>query len=385
VTAPVAARPGRVLAVRLDSDGDVLLTGPAVRALGTGADGRPREVDLLVSPDGRAAAALLPGVAQVHVVRVPWSGYRPPPLDPAAVEELLAWLRERAHEEVVVVTSFHQSPLPMALLARMAGAPRVVGTSEDYPGSLLDVRHRRGGGADGSGGGHEVLAALDLVAATGRGVDVHDPRTTRLAVRDDLVDAAAAALPADLAALVAPAGRRRLVVVHPGASVPARAPSPAVAGEAVAALVADGWDVVVTGSPGERALVADVVARAAEAPAPAAGRAGATAGRLVDASGRTDLAGLAALLRAARAVVVGNTGPAHLAAAVATPVVSLFSPVVPAERWAPWGVPVALLGDQGAPCALSRARECPVEGHPCLALRGGTVVEALRSVVGAAP
>ena len=383
MTAPAAARPGRVLAVRLDSDGDVLLTGPAVRALGTGADGRPREVDLLVSPDGRAAAALLPGVAQVHVVRVPWSGYRPPPLDPAAVEELLAWLRGRAHEEVVVVTSFHQSPLPMALLARMAGAPRVVGTSEDYPGSLLDVRHRRGGGADGSGGGHEVLAALDLVAATGRAVDVEDPATTRLAVREDLVDAAAAALPPDLAALVAPAGRRRLVVVHPGASVPARAPSAAVAGEAVAALVADGWDVVVTGSPGERALVADVVARAGSAPS--AARAGAGTGRLVDAAGRTDLAGLAALLRAARAVVVGNTGPAHLAAAVSTPVVSLFSPVVPAERWAPWGVPVVLLGDQGALCALSRARECPVEGHPCLALRGGTVVEALRSVVGEAP
>jgi heptosyltransferase III len=375
VTAPATAPPGRVLAVRLDSDGDVLLTGPAVRALGTGADGRPREVDLLVSPDGRAAAALLPGVAQVHVVRVPWSGYRPPPLDLAAVEELLAWLRGRAHEEVVVVTSFHQSPLPMALLARMAGAPRVVGTSEDYPGSLLDVRHRRGGGADGSGGGHEVLAALDLVAATGRPVDVADPTTTRLAVRDDLVDAAAAALPPDLAALAGPEGRQRLVVVHPGASVPARAPSPAVAGEAVAALVADGWDVVVTGSPGERALVADVVARAGAAPA----------GRVVDAAGRTDLAGLAALLRAARAVVVGNTGPAHLAAAVGTPVVSLFSPVVPAERWAPWGVPVALLGDQGASCALSRARECPVEGHPCLALRGGTVVEALRSVVGEAP
>ncbi|EFV91906.1 glycosyl transferase family 9, partial [Dietzia cinnamea P4] len=61
-----------------------------------------------------------------------------------------------------------------------------------------------------------------------------------------------------------------------------------------------------------------------------------------------------------------NTGPAHLAAAVGTPVVSLFSPVVPASRWAPWGVPVRLLGDQHAPCRDTRARECPVDGHPCL-------------------
>ena len=55
---------------------------------------------------------------------------------------------------------------------------------------------------------------------------------------------------------------------------------------------------------------------------------------------------MAALLDGAAAVVVGNTGPAHLAAAVGTPVVSLFAPVVPAARWAPYGVPTVLLGDQ---------------------------------------
>jgi ADP-heptose:LPS heptosyltransferase len=65
-------------------------------------------------------------------------------------------------------------------------------------------------------------------------------------------------------------------------------------------------------------------------------------------------------------VVAPNTGPAHLAAAVGTPVVSLFAPVVPAARWAPFGVPTALLGDQGALCRDSRARTCPIPHHPCL-------------------
>jgi ADP-heptose:LPS heptosyltransferase len=87
----------------------------------------------------------------------------------------------------------------------------------------------------------------------------------------------------------------------------------------------------------------------------------------VDLGGRLDLPGLAAVLRDARVVISGNTGPAHLAAAVGTPIVSLFAPVVPAVRWAPYGVPIALLGDQSAPCAGSRARLCPVPGHPCLA------------------
>ena len=63
--------------------------------------------------------------------------------------------------------------------------------------------------------------------------------------------------------------------------------------------------------------------------------------------------------------MVGNTGPAHLAAAVGTPVVSLFAPIVPPERWRPWRVPHELLYVDVL-CAGCRARECPVVGHPCL-------------------
>ncbi|MGW0375477.1 glycosyltransferase family 9 protein, partial [Streptomyces coeruleorubidus] len=87
----------------------------------------------------------------------------------------------------------------------------------------------------------------------------------------------------------------------------------------------------------------------------------------------------------AGAVVTGNTGPAHLAAAVRTPVVSLFAPVVPAERWRPYGVPYVLLGDQDAPCAGSRARECPVPGHPCLdTVTAHDVVNAVEKLMGEA-
>ena len=65
-------------------------------------------------------------------------------------------------------------------------------------------------------------------------------------------------------------------------------------------------------------------------------------------------------------MVAPNTGPAHLAAAVGTPVVSLFAPVVPAARWAPHGVPRVVLGDQNAGCRQTRATTCPVPNHPCL-------------------
>jgi ADP-heptose:LPS heptosyltransferase len=123
---------------------------------------------------------------------------------------------------------------------------------------------------------------------------------------------------------------------------------------------------VVTGAPAERELTAHV-----------AGTSGAE-----DLGGRTDVAGLAAVLAGADVVVVGNTGPAHLAAAVGTPVVSLFAPVVSADSWAPWGVPSVLLGDQQSPCAGTRARVCPVPGHPCLdGIPADEVVVAVRKLI----
>jgi ADP-heptose:LPS heptosyltransferase len=77
------------------------------------------------------------------------------------------------------------------------------------------------------------------------------------------------------------------------------------------------------------------------------------------------MAQLAEVLASAEVVVVANTGPAHLAAAVGAPVVSLFAPTVPSARWRPWGVPHELLYVD-VPCAGCRARVCPVPGHPCL-------------------
>jgi heptosyltransferase-3 len=336
---------GRVLVVRTDSDGDVLLAGPAVRAVAARAS-----VTMLVSPAGEQAARLLPGVDEVVVFRAPWSGYRPPPVDAAATDDLVDRVRAGGFDAAVVLTSWHQSPLPAALLLRLAGVPFIAAASEDYPGSLLDLRFRADRSAPGQV--HEVEGMLALVRAAGFEPDPADPDPLRLAVRRPLPPLPSA-LPGS-----GPGGS--FVVVHPGASVPARAPAPGDAARIVAELAARGRRVVVTGGPGERELTAEVAA-----------------GGALDLGGRTDLPTLAAVLEAADCLVVGNTAPAHLAAAVGTPVVSLFAPVVPPERWRPWGVPARVLGDQQSACRGSGARECPVPGHPCLSLAPAVVADAV--------
>ncbi|WKN46749.1 glycosyltransferase family 9 protein [Nocardioides sp. Arc9.136] len=111
------------------------------------------------------------------------------------------------------------------------------------------------------------------------------------------------------------------VVVHPGAAYPGRRWPPVRFAQVTRALAAEGHRVVVTGSAAEAPL-AEEVRRAAGLPAEAV------------LAGRTDLGGLAALVAAARLVVCGDTGTAHLASAYATPSVLLFGPTPP-HRWGP--------------------------------------------------
>lgn len=314
------------LVVRLDNAGDVLLAGPAVRAVAAGS----LRVSMLAGPAGRSAAELLPGVDEVLEWRCPWIDPAPRPVDPADVASLVETLRGRRFDRALVLTSFHQSPLPTALVLRLAGVPWVGAVSEDYPGSLLDLRHRCDDLLP------EPERALSLAMAAG--FDLPGGDDGSLVVRRPLPDVSGL-VP------VSP-----YLVLHPGTSVPARA-WPAGRFAATAQLLTEqGHAVVVTGAPSERGLTAQV----ARTPG------------VLDLGGRTGLAELAAVLDGAQAVVVGNTGPAHLAAAVGTPVVSLFAPTVPARRWAPYRVPSVLLGDQDGVCRDTRVTTCPFPGHPCL-------------------
>ena len=338
---PGRTRPRCVLVARPDSAGDVLVTGPAIRAIAAGAD----RVVMLCGPRGRAAAELLPGVAELIEWPLPWLDPQPQPVDRAQVDRLADRLAAVAADEAVLFTSFHQSALPLALVLRMAGVRRISAISDDYPGSLLDVRHRVSLGIP------EAERALSLAAAAGFPLPPDDEPVLRL--RTDCL-----APPPTDQALAEPG----YVVVHPGSSVDARACPPELCQRIVAALTEAGHRVVVTGGPGEGELCTRV-----------AGRSG------VDLGGQTSLTGLAAIISRAGCLVVGNTGPAHLAAAVGTPVVSLFAPTVPLGQWGPYRVPAVRLGDAAAGCRHTRATTCPVPGHPCLStVEPSNVVEAVR-------
>jgi ADP-heptose:LPS heptosyltransferase len=255
-----------------------------------------------------------------------------PELTADTVTALMTMIAQEQPDSALIFTSYHQSPLPLALICRMAGVSWTGAICEDYPGSLLNLRHHVADGVP------EPLRALSLAVAAGWRLPFGDDGRLRLR-----------RLPPLHPSLSSATAGHDYVAFHPGAAVPARRPSAHSSAEIARALAAAGHFVVVTGTEADRVLTAQV-----------AGDDG------LDLGGHTTLAELASVFASARAVVAPNTGPAHLAAAVGTPVVSLFAPVVPAGQWAPYGTIVVLLGDQDAPCRLTRARECAVPGHPCL-------------------
>ncbi|MEU9556202.1 glycosyltransferase family 9 protein [Streptomyces fumanus] len=260
--------------------GEVLLAGPAVRAVAT----RAGRVTMLCGARGAPAARLLPHVDDVVV----WDDTRDGTEPPAA--GLVRRLRQEAYDVALVLGP--DGPLPPARLLRTAR-----------------IRHI-GPGADPADGGPDAAGALDAAVAMGFGLRAGDDG--RLRVR-----------PApDTAALT---GNGPYVVVHPGAGDPGRAWAAERGAALVARLCDAGHRVVVTGGPDETDLTRRVSGDIA-----------------VDLGGRTTARALAGVLRAADAVVTASAGPAHLADAVGTPVVSLTTPAPHTYR-----VPTAVL--TGAP------------------------------------
>jgi ADP-heptose:LPS heptosyltransferase len=261
-----------------------------------------------------------------------------------------AALVERVHDlgisHAAVLVSSHQIPLPLALLLRWAGVAHIAAVSHDHAGSLLDVR------VPGDPDVHEVERDLLVTRALGM-PPLDDDR-----LRVDLGGGP------DLHAPVR--GARPYVVVHPGASAPARTLAPGQWADVVARLAASGRGVVVTGSREESGLTGHV---SGDQPG------------VVDLGGRLTLRQLGNAVASATATVTGNTGPMHLAAAVGTPVVAAFPPTVPVERWRPWRVPHLVLGRQEVPCAGCRCRRCPLDDQVCVsAVTGEGVVAAGRPI-----
>jgi len=330
----------KILCVRLDTIGDVLMTTPALRAL-KGLGSRPC-LTLLTSVRGREVGRLIPEVDDVLVYDSPWMKATERRLDVRADLDLIARLKAEKFSAAVIFTVFSQNPLPAAFLCFLAEIPLRLAYCRENPYQLLSdwvpetepeqqVRH-------------EVRRQLELVKSIG--ACVQDERMS-LCVPPEAAERVPTILERAGLDLDQP-----WVVIHPGASAPSRR-YPAERFAEVAALIHArlGYQVVFSGSASEIELI-EGIREAISTPT-------------LSIAGAMDLAELAGLLRLAPLLISNNTGPVHIAAAVGTPVVDLYALTNPQHT--PWGVENRVLFHE-VPCRNCYRSVCPEGHHHCLAL-----------------
>jgi lipopolysaccharide heptosyltransferase II len=330
----------RLLAVRVDNLGDVLMTTPALAAAAESLPGV--EITLLGGPGAGALAPHLTMLRDVIATRVPWVGSEAGAGD---VDEhaLVARLAAARFDAAVIFTVCTQSALPAALLCRLAGIPLRLAHVRENPYRLLSdwVPETDLVLADAR---HEVRRQLDLVGHVG-----WSTTDERLHFRLRAPDVAR--IDAWLDGQWPDDDERPLVVVHVGASAPSRRWPAERFGQAADVLAYEqGARIVFTGSAEEAALVA--TARAGmQQPSHSL-------------AGRLSLGQLGALIARADLLLGNNSGPAHLAAALGTPVVDVYALTNPQHT--PWQVPARVLS-RDVDCRGCLKSRCPEGHHRCIA------------------
>lgn len=323
-----------ILCVRLDNLGDVLMSTPAMRALRESRSGR--RITLLTSSVGAKVAGLIPVVDDVIEYDAPWVKHATATVQ--SIPTLVESLRKRRFDGAVIFAVHSQSPLPAAMVCAQAGIERRLAHCRENPYQLLthwvpEVEPERCVR-------HEVTRQLDLVRHVGSTTPdtrlaLEVPRTALASVRDRLAEMGCAG---------------PWVLVHPGSSASSRRYPPELWAEALQSLAAAyPCRVVFAGAAADVGVVESIRARLDAC--------------TVSFANELDLPQLAALISCAPVLLCNNSGPAHIAAAVGTPVVDIYALTNPQHT--PWRVAQRVLFCD-VPCRFCMRSECPQGHHACL-------------------
>jgi len=326
----------RILLVRTDRLGDVILTLPMLPAIRA------------CFPDAHIAMLLRRYTGEIvegnpYVNELIWYDHDDQLIPFGRMRRII---REKAFDTAIVV----YPRLRLAWLMFRSGIPVRIGTGYRYYSFLFNRKvfeHRSDARR------HEVEYDLNLLREIGCPVPQDNVRfeinipTTAI----DRVHRLLQQLRLDPG--------KDVVVVHPGSGGSAREWSAERFGELAAKLITErGVHVLVTGGKGEEKKVAEILV--------------ATRGLAIPLVNKLNLKELAALLQSVSLFISNSTGPLHLAVAVETPVVGLFPQItaLSAKRWGPYsGTRRVLVPDKPIDCS-----ECiRANGRHCACMQSITV------------
>jgi lipopolysaccharide heptosyltransferase I len=331
----------KALVVRLSSIGDVVHTLPAVAAL----ERHGWQTGWLVEPASRPLLEANPAVSRLALA---------PPARAFRLGEALETVRELRAGLYDAALDF-QGLWKSAVWSRLSGARRVLGFARPWrrePASALLLRERvemPGGAAHVIDKNLALLEPLGIDAMGSREFPLPPAREEAVAVEKSL----------------GAAGLEHFVVLNAGGGWSNKLWPAECFGALALALCERGLRPLVTWGPGEEALAERVVA--------------ASTGAAVRCF-RTTLLELIAVLRRARLVVAGDTGPLHLACAVGTPVVGIYGPTDPARN-GPFA-PADRVVRRAPACAPCHRRRCAVHDGVMSAIGVAEVLAAVEERLG---
>lgn len=343
--------PRRILLLRLERIGDLLMALPGVAAVRSLAP--QAQIDLVVGSWNAELARAVTSVDRVHTLDARWLARGGEGLAlPALLRETRRW-RARKYDLAVNFEPDVRSNLMLAA----TGASWTAGYRSAGGGALLDQALDYDPRAHTSDNAERLIStvfATPLPTVTAPLLNIPDEHR-------------------EYAATLLGSRPRPLVAMHVSGGRPVKQwPPERFAAVARALAATRNATIVLTGSPADRPLVG--VVKQALPPA-----------SVVDATTAGNLLTVAAVLAASDLLITGDTGPMHLACAVGTPIVAVFGPSDP-RRYSPRG-PHDRIVRIDLPCAPCNRIRLPPErcadGTPqCLAgVSIDAVLEAAHQVL----
>jgi ADP-heptose:LPS heptosyltransferase len=298
----------KILCIRADNMGDLIMTTPALKAL---KETFLCHITVLTSTMAQSIVGYIPVIDEVIIRDLPWikSNAATTGTD---LMELAALLRSYQFDAAIIFTVYSQSALPAALLTMMAGIPIRLAYSRENPYDLLT--HWLPDKEPYSFVQHQVKRDLRLVAVTGAftnddrlliSVSSEDRQNMQVKLQQESIDIS-----------------KGYLIFHPGVSEEKRKYPPENWVSLGKLVRTTGLPILLTGTAKEKELTGAIAAGIGD--------------NATDVAGRLTMGEFIALTAGAAGVVSVNTATIHIAAACETPVVVLYALTNPQHT--PWKV-----------------------------------------------
>ena len=299
----------KILVIRADNMGDLLMSSPAIRAL---KETFHCHITLLTSAMGNAIAPFIKEIDETITADLPWVKTNHP-LDEKDFKILVEKIQELHFDAAVIFTVYSQNPLPAAMLAYLAGIPKRLAYCRENPYHLLTnwkVEKEPYTFIQ-----HQVKRDLQLVNSIGAETEEQEIKINFQEEAKKKVIEKLTEIGVDV--------NKEWLILHPGVSEKKRE-YPESGWIQTGKLLRDqlGFQVLITGSAAERSLSRNIKNGIGE--------------NAFSLAGIFAIEEFIALVSMAPLVISVNTGTTHIASATQTPVIVLYALTNPQHT--PWQV-----------------------------------------------